>query len=454
MSMQQLRRIVFYLFLLAYLIACPLTILYALGYVFKPGVQPELIETGLIHLATRPPGATVYLQGRRYRHRTPMAIRGLLPGRYRLKLTLQGYLPWERRLQVEAERAYVLDRILLLPRVPRSRELTHSPLKQLHPIAKTPTLLLFEGSRLWKILIYNIEERALTSLIPPESLLAQAQLLSYQTVPESSQILAHIKTPQGRKWLGIDLEELPEGILELGDLILEEPDLVTWSAQVPKAVFVLRENIVDRLDLSTGTLHPRVAKGIRALGVSGEELIVVTTSGELQRLSPDGQLQRQDPEVSDAMREFFGAKGVSQIHPLAGDLLLFYGEKGTLLINRPPYLLTEEPIRGFQFDEKRQRLLIWGDRKLGIVDFERDFPLTWVWQGGRRIQQAFWVYEGSHILFRDSVGVALLEVATQSRRRLKPASPENPILYVEEKGTLFYLDRRSRRLGSMEVVPP
>ncbi len=57
--MLRLRKILFYLCALLYLISCPLTILYALGYGVQPGAQRGLVKTGVISLATLPPGAPV-----------------------------------------------------------------------------------------------------------------------------------------------------------------------------------------------------------------------------------------------------------------------------------------------------------------------------------------------------------------------------------------------------------
>ena len=45
-----LRRIFFYLFTAIYVVACPMTILYALGYLVKPGTEKGIVKRGLIYI--------------------------------------------------------------------------------------------------------------------------------------------------------------------------------------------------------------------------------------------------------------------------------------------------------------------------------------------------------------------------------------------------------------------
>lgn len=111
----RLRRGVFYLCVGLYLVVCPLTILSALGYLVVPGASPGMVTTGLISLATVPPGATIFLSGRRYTRTTPTLLRDLLPGDYAVRMVLPGHQPWERTVRVEGERATVLERVILLP---------------------------------------------------------------------------------------------------------------------------------------------------------------------------------------------------------------------------------------------------------------------------------------------------------------------------------------------------
>lgn len=110
-----LRKILFPIFVTAYLVFCPLLIAYALGYLFRPGAPQEIVKTGLIHLSSVPPGARVVVGRSRFRENTPTVIRDLLPGHYRVRVVRPGYQPWQHGVRVEAGKASSFGRILLLP---------------------------------------------------------------------------------------------------------------------------------------------------------------------------------------------------------------------------------------------------------------------------------------------------------------------------------------------------
>ena len=85
--MGQLRRIIFYLFVAIYLIAAPLTVLYALGYILSPTRQ-TLVQTGLISLSSVPSQASVWVNGSLLNEKTPLVLRNLKPGPYSLRVGL------------------------------------------------------------------------------------------------------------------------------------------------------------------------------------------------------------------------------------------------------------------------------------------------------------------------------------------------------------------------------
>src|SRR4051812_25026631 len=96
-----LRKILFYVFVAAYAIIGPLMVLYALGYIFRPGEEKGMVPTGLISLATEPSGATVYVGNKRYSKKTPAVVRNLLPGSYPVSIQMKGHRGWSSKVPVE-----------------------------------------------------------------------------------------------------------------------------------------------------------------------------------------------------------------------------------------------------------------------------------------------------------------------------------------------------------------
>lgn len=103
-----LRRLIFIVFLLAFLIVTPLIILYAAGYkISKTGFQ----KTGIFILDSKPKGAKIFINGKVQKNflkkllldqnnfiTTPAKIKNLSPGEYTVSLELDGFWGWQKKL--------------------------------------------------------------------------------------------------------------------------------------------------------------------------------------------------------------------------------------------------------------------------------------------------------------------------------------------------------------------
>ena len=74
--------------------------------------------TGDISLATLPPGASIYVNGRLSENVTPFVLSELLPGNYNIRLELKKHQAWHATLPVKAGEATVMEKIILLPEEP------------------------------------------------------------------------------------------------------------------------------------------------------------------------------------------------------------------------------------------------------------------------------------------------------------------------------------------------
>lgn len=99
--MTTLRRTLFYFLLIIYLILTPWLILRMLGYAWHP-LSGRCVKTGLIILNTSPSGATVFVDGKRQKHLTPLTIGQLIPGKNFVRIEKEGYHDWASHIQVES----------------------------------------------------------------------------------------------------------------------------------------------------------------------------------------------------------------------------------------------------------------------------------------------------------------------------------------------------------------
>lgn len=106
------RRILYVTFILAFLVITPLVMSYAAGYKFS-FARGSFQKTGMIIIKSKPAGARIYLDGRPQRSFfggylgeknghivTPAKLKNIAPGEYNVKLKLDDYWDWGKKLVV------------------------------------------------------------------------------------------------------------------------------------------------------------------------------------------------------------------------------------------------------------------------------------------------------------------------------------------------------------------
>ncbi len=463
--MRLVRKVVFAIFVLIYLITCPLVVLYTFGYVFKPGTEQGIVKTGLIDISTMPPGASVYLGNRRYTERTPTILRDLLPGEYPIKLVLSHHIPWERTVPVEAEKATVLEKLLLLPQTFKREELLAEPFEELIPLPATHFFLLTKGSRVEDHFIYDWKDRKRWPLLPADSPFASATALSYATVRGSPSLLLRVDARDGQRFLWIERVGEAPRVHDLTNLLPDPPFQVDWEPAERKHLWTFQQGAVSRVDIASRTISPKLIEGVRGYGLFEKSIYVLKDAGRLERMDYEGKNEAVLLENPALIHSLFGDQEGFQIHVLAKDVLLFIGERGGLLAGRLPYRFVEKGVSGFDWHPHRAAL-IWRKDRLGVLEFARESAgeelvgpvpeFHWLFTRGNDIEQAFWVHEGTHVIFRDGDRVFLLERETDGQPRpieLLQIRGGSSVMYADESGKLYYLDRATGRPSAIEILP-
>lgn len=463
--MRWFRHLVFGLFVAVFLLVCPLLVLYALGYALRPGSEQGLVKTGLVSIATNPPGASVYLENRRYTRRTPTILRGLLPGQYTIKLLLKHHRPWVQVVPIEEEKATVLDTVLLLPtRWQPEVEWPHA-CERLLPIPGTSVFVVMTGAQLKDAMLYDAKEDAAHPLAGFDPALAEARVASILTEPGSAALLLHVEARDGAHWLWAQWRRGAVTLEEITNLMFGKPKRVAWDARHRQQLISLQDRTLSRIDVASKAVYPRILDQVRSVAVFGRSVYVVKDDGQLLRVGLEGRAEAplvEDPQFAQRVAKL---RGAVEVRVDAEDVVWLLDEAGSLLINQPPYELARDGVRGLAWDPIHRRAVIWQKSRLGIVEFspaskEEDAEplprIQWVYQGGRDIEQAVWVYEGSHLLARDRDQLFLLELETYGKPHLEylwDVKPNADVAYAEELGRVYYLDRLSHQLSTVQLIP-
>ncbi len=459
--MQQQRKNFFYLFGGVFLLLCPLLLLHVFG--FFTHFNSDSSQRASIVVATHPAGATAYLGGSRFTQITPLAFDNLLPGIYSLHFTLPGYDPLDYGVKIFRQQTVNLKKILFLPTQVTASNLIPRSYEQLIDLDAGGVFILREGQDIEDYAFYNWQTDELIPFTGSDALPWGSDVLRLYRIKASPGVVLECDALGEKKFVYLEPEGRGIKARDVSQLISETPEYLEWDPADSTQFFVFLRDHVDRVDATAGKTYEEHYKEARGMGVYERHVFIVTDILNLKHYDYDKNdvtVLLNDPLLGNFL---FGDSTYTQVRPLNREVILFIGDKGQLLLNKVPHRFVEEGVRGFTFHQETQRLLFWKDDAIGIIDVsggsggvEETLKVVWVFQGGEAIGQAFWVYDGSHVLFRDGSKVMLLELTRHSLRKLRPlvqVLEDSSVYYSEENGSLYYLNRINRQLLKMQIVP-
>lgn len=138
-------RIAIMLFLVAvFIIASPLLVLYTAGYRYS-WKEKTIKQTGVVSIDATPREATVTLHDITIQKKMPLRLPNIAPGDYHLRITHEGYRPWEKDITVlSKETTYIKDISLFKDTLPILTHTTTNGDMHLVGSAETRALLLRE----------------------------------------------------------------------------------------------------------------------------------------------------------------------------------------------------------------------------------------------------------------------------------------------------------------------
>lgn len=447
--MTQLRKIVFLLFVGIYLVVAPLTLLYALGYIFSPAEQ-TLLPTGLVSLETDPPGASVWLNGKPLEETTPLVLRNLKPGNYEIRLQGEGVHAWEKRIQVKPEQALRFEKIFLFPLSYEPEILSDFPIARMWEVPGGRKLLVHEGEEAARLHLFDPEAGRFQDLFS-NKLYDQARVEDIRLDPTGEQAILTLR--KGKLFLPF-LIRWGDSIqtTSLADLLPGEARDFRWNPFEEHTLFYLNEGTLGRLDLARGILYPALAKRVRGYTIQERHLFVLDEKKRFLELNGKGKIRRilfDDPLRARVIfgsdpNEFYSIFFLPQefLFFLPNDsIALFWSQSGRLLCNKLPYFLDED-VEALALASAQPRMAYRKGPELWIVDFEAERATAFfesgptprlLYKGEETLSQVAWFYEDRYLLFLDG-------------NRLKVQGPEEEeateLFSVSEEVRQFTLDSR------------
>lgn len=108
----RVRRVLFVIFSLIFLIIAPALIFYAFGFRYNFNKR-QVVKTGAMFIKSYPKDASIYLDDKLLKKNTPTQLTHLLPNNYEVKIVKEGYWPWEKNLTVQSQATTFIEDVAL-----------------------------------------------------------------------------------------------------------------------------------------------------------------------------------------------------------------------------------------------------------------------------------------------------------------------------------------------------
>jgi len=235
------RTILFFILAVIFLIITPMILFYSEGYRvdFKTG---KIIETGGLYIKTNPGEATVLINDKKEEKTSGFSkslfIQNFLPKTYNIKISKEGYLPWEKNIEIVEKKVSEIDIILF--KETYIKTLINSNLLSLNQVKNSFLIQKEEG-----FFYYNPENNK-------EELITDSNDWNDFQIIENNLLLEN-----GKKYFLFDNDSIEE-IENLNQINFKKDHLNNLYYQIDKTLYKNKEVIktnIDFYEINNNTLY-------------------------------------------------------------------------------------------------------------------------------------------------------------------------------------------------------
>ncbi len=224
--------------LIAIGVVASIAIFFAKGYTFSPQ-ERKVLGTGIINISSEPDAASVYIDGH-LTTATNATVSSLKPKTYSVKVVKEGFIPWERKIDVK-EGLVTAVKVTLFPSIPSIYPLTFSGVEkvQLSPDgskiaytvpAKNSLGEINKKAGIWVWTLIRNQPIAFARSAQPHQI-ASSQFIDFSKAtlsfsPDSKQVLANTSS---QNWL-LDADNFNSDPRDITPIL--DATLKSWAEDV------------------------------------------------------------------------------------------------------------------------------------------------------------------------------------------------------------------------------
>lgn len=397
------RRLIYITFMLIFLIAAPILILYAAGYRYN-FKKTKFQKTGAIFAETEPKGADIFIENEKKLAKTANQIGKLLPGEYSVRLEKDGYFPWQKKLTVEPEKVVFIKKLILLKNSQVPALLLEKPI--------LASLNSPDNQNSMAVILNNGQQELwLTALTRQQNL---ALALEYQTdktfelvnwSPSSKKILIKIINKKQIDYLIINVEK-PEEITTLSEFTsltwpLKDLIRIKWDLDNDNYLYGQKGTDIYKINLASRQSELQTIKTAGDFLLIGDSFFYWgTEAGYLLKNSLANPLADIKPIV-----KLPPAKNYNFLESLPNFIMAVDADSQNLFAINPN---KEETIfsgraKNIHWSADKQQLLYYNDWEMWIY-YLADNSKELIARYGNEIEEVVWYPLGGYLFFNQKTG--------------------------------------------------
>jgi len=427
------RRLIYVIFIIIFLVATPLIVLYTMGYRYN-FTKGRVQKTGILKITSLPRGADIYLNGIKYTGQTPAKIEKVLPGDYEIKLSKNGYFNWQKKLAVYENGTTFAEDVILWKQSQSLILSTTSPSSWL--VSPDKNIVAFVSGSEIGLLDIN-------SGIFGEISGGNIEIISTLANEDGIKLISW--SPSGRYILA-----------RISDALVSYFLIDTMAKTNKKISGSGKSYITIKWDSATDNLYGLDKAGLWQVDLSSLKTTLVTKIGGndfyfynryLYWLNNQG-LGRQTADGQGAIEQIanLNCSTACQINTIKGSkaLIIDPTDKNLFIIDLNRQLKNITATAGGLDWLNNDSLVFYNYFEIYIFDFSKDSPEL-ITRLGTPITAAIWHPQGRHLIFSSDGKIKIIELDNRELRNIiDVASGQADFLTIDRSGdNLYYsIDRQ------------
>jgi len=461
------RNIIFGILFIFFLMVAPLTVFYSLGWRFDwQSMKP--VQTGIFYFKAWPKNSNIYINNE-LRDKTDIffgsvLIDYLMPDKYDIKVTKEGYHDWQKTLVIKKKKVTEAKNITLIPNnvnfqplVENVEEFFISPdnrsivIKQENTVDKKTT---------WSLKLYELDNELKSRIVDETDFSTKGvDLFNITFSPNSERILLELGLKENIQYYLLDIKKSPVTITKLD--FLDSPEKIFFHPKDNNKLLILQETkenkktitTLNEVDISNKEILPPIVKDIVTCSLTDNNIYFLNNLGSVSRSDLSGE------KIEKLNIIAFPYKEETDYEIIVSGSSIFLRENKLLYLfdeDTKSFKKLFDSLEDYQFSPDRNKLTYYSNNEIKVLFLEKQYDQPekekheelFVTRFSEEINNVFW-YTSHYLIFDLNNIIKVIELDNRDKMNTVDLADfnheemffSNKKLYLLSEGTLYSSDQ-------------